>query len=130
MDGLYREVEKRIDTARVIILTENGKIMEKILAQTVELIKMIEDSKEHDSYKESYIKMLRDIEKVLSGEPLDLDKLSKDEFGIFRLVTDGSGDSPIEQELMSFLQKIYLFRQTLKETPGNNKDINVPRLER
>ena len=54
------------------------------------------------------------MEKVLSSQPLDLDRLGKDEFGIFRLVTDGPGDSVIEQELLSLLKKFHLFRQAIK----------------
>ena len=65
---------------------------------------------------ECYIKILRDMEKVLSSQPLDLDRLGKDEFGIFRLVTDGPGDSPIEQELMSLLKDFHLFRQVNQRT--------------
>ena len=89
-------------------------MIKDLLIDTVELRKKIEDYKKYDSYKESYIKILQDIEKVLSSQPLDLDRLGKDEFGIFRLVTDGPGDSPIEQELKSLLKKIYLFRQEIK----------------
>ena len=72
-----------------------------LLIKTIELREKIENYKKYDSYKESYIKILRDIEKVLSSQPLNLDRLGKDEFGIFRLVTDGPGDNPIEQELLS-----------------------------
>jgi hypothetical protein len=86
-----------------------------LLIYTVELREKIENYKKHDSYKQSYIKILRDIEKILSSQPLDLDRLGKDEFGIFRLVTDGPGDSPIEQELMFLLKNFHLFRQVIKE---------------
>ena len=85
-----------------------------LLIDTVELRKKIEDYTKYNSYKESYIKILLDMEKVLSSQPLDLDRLGKDEFGIFRLVTDGSGDSPIEQELLSLLKNLHLFRQEIK----------------
>ena len=63
-----------------------------------------------------------DIEKILSSQPLDLDKLGKDEFGIFRMVTDSSSleNGAIGKELMSLLNNFYLFRQTVKKISTNS----------
>jgi hypothetical protein len=88
----------------------------ELLSDTITIREKLENSKTYNSYKESYIKILRSMEKVLSNQPLDVDKLQKDKFGIFRLVTDGTGNDPIEQELMSFLEKIALLLQMIKET--------------
>jgi hypothetical protein len=88
-----------------------------MLIDTVELRKKIDNSSEQSPYRSGLLKTLIDIESVLSTQPLDLDRLSKDEFGIFRMVTDNSSleDSSIGKELLSLLKKFHLFRQVIKE---------------
>jgi hypothetical protein len=90
---------------------------EDLLTNIVELRKKIDSYPEQIPYRSGLIKTLIDIEKVLSSQPLNLDRLSKDEFGIFRMVTDNSSleDSFIGKELMSILKKFYHFRQVIKE---------------
>lgn len=93
-------------------------ITEDLLINTVELRKKLENHPEQIPYKRGLIKTLLDIERVLSSQPLDLDRLGKDEFGIFRMVTDSSSleDSSTGKELMSFLKKFYYFRQVIKKS--------------
>ena len=88
-----------------------------LLIDTVELRKKIDNHSDQLPYKSGLLKTLVDIEKVLSSEPLDLDRLGKDEFGIFRMVTDNSSleDSAIGKELLALLKKFHLFRQAIKE---------------
>jgi hypothetical protein len=87
-----------------------------LLANAVELRKEI-DSHPELPYRSGLLKTLIDIEMILSNQPLDLDRLSKDEFGIFRMVTDNSSleESSIGKELTSLLKKFHLFRQAIKE---------------
>lgn len=94
----------------------------ELLKTTVELRKKMENHQEYISYKKDLIKILTDIEKKLTNEPLDFDKLGKDEFGIFRLVTDSSRleHSAIGKELMSLLGELYIFRQAIKEVSTTN----------
>jgi hypothetical protein len=87
-----------------------------LLANAIELREKIENLQELP-YRSGLLKALIDIEKILSNQPLDLDRLSKDEFGIFRMVTDNSSleESSIGKELMSLLKKLHLFRQAIKK---------------
>jgi hypothetical protein len=87
-----------------------------LLANAVELRTKI-DSHPELPYRSGLLKTLIDIEKILSSQPLDLDELSEDEFGIFRMVTDNSSleNSDIGKELMSLLKDFHLFRQAIKE---------------
>lgn len=101
---------------------KQGAMINELLKHTIELRRTIENSAEHISYKSGLIKVLMDIEKILSSQPLDLDKLGKDEFGIFRMVTDSSSleNGAIGKELMSLLNNFYLFRQTVKKISTNS----------
>jgi hypothetical protein len=91
-------------------------LIKDLLTDAVELRKKIDDYPEQLAYRSGLLKTLIDIEKVLSSQPLDLDRLSKDEFGIFRMVTDNSSleDSSIGKELLSLLKNFHLFRQVIK----------------
>lgn len=82
-----------------------------LLTNTVELRNKIDNHSEQLPYKSGLLKTLIDIEKVLSNQPLDLDKLGNDEFGIFRMVTDNLSleDGSIGEELLSFLKKSIFF---------------------
>ncbi|MBE0669348.1 MAG: hypothetical protein IH588_02065 [Anaerolineales bacterium] len=94
-------------------------ITNELLKKIVKLRKRMENHPEHMPYKRDLVRILVDIEKILSSQPLDLDKLSKDKFGIFRMVTDSSSleRSAIGKELMSLLNELYLFLQTTKGEP-------------
>jgi hypothetical protein len=97
--------------------TEKQTSMTKaLLANAVELRKKIDNHPELP-YRSGLLKTLIDIEKILSSQPLDLDELSEDEFGIFRMVTDNSSleNNDIGKELMSLLKDFHLFRQAIKE---------------
>ena len=88
-----------------------------LLSNTVELRKKIENQSEQIAYSKSLIKTLVDIEEILTSQPLDATRLSKDEFGVFRMVTDNASleDSSIGKELMSLLKKFHQLHQIIKE---------------
>jgi hypothetical protein len=95
---------------------EQASMTKELLSDAITLREKLENSNTYNSYKGSYIKILRSMENILSTQPLDIEELQQDKYGIFRLVTDGPGTDPIEQELMSFLEKIALLLRMIKET--------------
>ncbi|MBE0669352.1 MAG: hypothetical protein IH588_02085 [Anaerolineales bacterium] len=93
----------------------------ELFKKIVELRKKMENYPEHIPYKRDLVSVLIDIEKILTSQPLDLDKLSKDKFGIFRMVTDSSSleRSAIGKELISLLNDLYFFLQLIKAEPAS-----------
>jgi len=81
-------------------------LIENLLSHTITLRKKIEVSNKHIPYMKSYLKILINIEETLSNQPLDLDRLRRDKFGIFRIV-DGFADNPIEKEMMELHDEIF-----------------------
>jgi hypothetical protein len=83
-----------------------------------ELRRKLENQPEQMPYRKSLLKVLTDIEALLSNQPLDLIRLSKAEFGIFRMVTDSKSleESSTGKELLSYLKELYLLRQAIKES--------------
>ena len=77
-----------------------------LLVHAIALRKEIEGLEKQIPNGRGYVKTLLDIEKALSSQPLDLDRLRRDKFGIFRMV-DGSANTPIEQKLMLLHEEIY-----------------------
>jgi len=96
-------------------------ITKDLMTNTAELRRKLEGQPEHISYKKSLLKILTEMEELLSEQPIDLDKLGKAEFGIFRTVTDSESleESPIGKELMSYLKEFYLLRQAIEESHEN-----------
>jgi hypothetical protein len=92
------------------------EIISQLLLKTIVIREKIENSTGHVSYKNGLVKTLVDIESLLSTSPLDLKKLEKDEFGIFRIVTDSSSleSSHIGQELLSLLDGFNALHESLK----------------
>ena len=94
-----------------MIDNEKNSMTKDLLIDTVDLRNKIDTYSEQLPYKSGLLKTLIDIEEVLSTQPLDLDRLGKDEFGIFRMVTDNSSleDSSIGKELLSLLKNSIFF---------------------
>lgn len=80
-------------------------LAEKLLSHAISLRKKIE-SDEQIPYKNSYVKILLDIEDALSSQSLDINRLRRDKFGISRMI-DGTIISSIEEELMLLHQEIH-----------------------
>lgn len=78
------------------------------MSHTISLRVKLEDSDEQIPHKNGYIKTLLDIEEALTSQTLDLNRLRRDKFGIFRMV-DGTAHTPIERELMLLHEEIHDF---------------------
>jgi hypothetical protein len=81
-------------------------LREKLLSHTVSFREKIQGSDEQIPHKNGFIKILLDLEEALSGQLLDLNRLRRDKFGIFRLV-DGISSTPSEQEIMLLHEEIH-----------------------
>ena len=97
-------------------------LIENLILNAAELQKKLENQPEHMPYRKSLLKVLTDIEALLSNQPLDLIRLGKAEFGIFRMVTDSKSleESSVGKELMSYLKELHLLRQVIKESQEKN----------
>lgn len=91
-----------------------------LLLHTFALRKRIESHESQIPYREGFVKTLLDIERVLSSQPLDIDRLRLDCFGIFRMV-DGFADTPIEQELMLLHDEIDNLLKAIKEINNHQR---------
>ena len=91
-----------------------------LLEHTISLRKKIEEMKEYVSHRDGYVKTLVDIEKALSDQSLDLNRLRRDKFGIFRMV-DGFADRPLEREMMALHDEIYELLKVSKDLDGYQK---------
>ena len=102
---------------------EQPLLIKSLIMDAAELRKKLEAQPEQMPYKKSLIKTLADIDALLSNQPLDLVKLGKAEFGVFRMVTDSKSleESSIGKELLSYLKELYLLRQAIKGTHEKNK---------
>lgn len=98
-------------------MTSKNLLSKNLLINTIEVRKRIEDQSEQFPYRNSLITVIADIEFVLNNQPIDLKRLKKNEFGIFRMVTDNASleDNSIGKELFSLLKEIYQFRRTIKD---------------
>ena len=102
-------------------MTDTNKqltIIKNLIMNATELRKKLEDQPEQLPYRKSLLNSLADINTLLSSQPLDIVRLGKIEFGIFRMVTDSNSleESSIGKELLSYLKELYLLRQAIKES--------------
>src|SRR5689334_25245639 len=86
-----------------------------LLSHAISIRKQIEGSEGPIPYRESYLKTLLVIEKILSDDASDINGLSQSAFGIFRMV-DGPGNIPIEKELLVLVKGINELLTTQKES--------------
>ena len=96
--------------------TDREEMISKLLLKTLAIREKIENSTGHVSYKSGLVKTLMDMESLLSTSPLDLKKLEKDEFGIYRIVTYSSSleNSQIGQDLLSLLDGFNALHESSK----------------
>ena len=91
-----------------------------LLEHTISLRKRIEETKDRVSHRDGYMKTLVDIEKALSAQPLDINRLRRDKFGIFRMV-DGFAESSIEREMMALHDEIFELLKVSKDLQSQHK---------
>jgi hypothetical protein len=95
-------------------------MVEKLTSHSILIRKRLEESDKHIPYRNGYIKTLLDIEEALSNQLVDVNRLRRDKFGIYRML-DGSVDTPIEQELMLLHDEIHDLLKASKDIDTHQK---------
>ena len=91
---------------------QQDSMIRNLMLHTISLREEIESHEMQTPDGKGFVKILLDIERVLSIQPLDLNRLRRNKFGISRMV-DGLAETLIEKKLMSLYEEIYsLFRSS------------------